>query len=221
MGVNNICIPHTKREIVSQEIQDNDTYNTIESPSEGLYKEKGSKFIAYLYPISSPEEVKPLVELLKKEYYDARHHCWAYRLGQHGEVFRSVDDGEPSGTAGRPILGAMQSRDVTNVLCVVIRYFGGIKLGTSGLIVAYKDATFDAIDNAKVVERKVQKLIELNFGYMQINQVMKLLKNTDHRLINQTLENTCQITVEVRRALADEFIARADNIDGLYLEIKN
>ncbi len=197
-----------------------DTYLSIESPSQGIYKEKGSKFLAFLYPIASSEEVKALVDALKKEYYDARHHCWAYRLGREGEIHRVVDDGEPSGTAGRPILGAMSSRELTGVLCVVVRYFGGTKLGTSGLIRAYGDATLDAIDNAALVEKEIRVRATLSFGYMSMNAVMKLLKNTPHTLLEQTLENTCEIVVEVRESISEAFLGAAAKIEGMSVEIK-
>ena len=154
-----------------------DSYFTIASESEGLYKDKGSKFLAFAHPVSSLEEVKVLLEHYRKEYYDARHVCYAYMLGADQEEFRANDDGEPSGTAGRPILGQIRSKNLTNVLVVVIRYFGGILLGTSGLIVAYKEATADALSRADIIEKDVMLPRTLRFSYEKMNEVMRTLKD--------------------------------------------
>lgn len=161
------------------------TYKTIAFKSEGLYKEKGSKFIAYAFPVSSEKEIKEIVATLKKEFHDARHHCFAFRLGADMNFFRSNDDGEPSGTAGKPILGQIQSFGVTNVLIVVVRYFGGTKLGVGGLIQAYREAAKDALEQAKIIEKNVEKQYELEFSYEQLPEVMKTLKSVNAGIIKQ------------------------------------
>ena len=154
-----------------------DTYHTIAAPAEGLYKEKGSKFLAFAYPVHTVEEVKGHLDRLRKEYYDARHHCYAYILGATKEAYRTNDDGEPSGTGGRPIYGQLLSADLTDTLIVVVRYFGGILLGAAGLANAYKTAARDAIDHATVVERTIDMRYRLHFAYAAINDVMRIAKD--------------------------------------------
>ena len=154
-----------------------DTYRSISGESEGLFKDNGSRFIAKAYPVESEEEVKMIVGSLKKEYHDARHHCYAYRLGYRGDVFRANDDGEPSSSAGRPILGQIDSNCLSDILVVVIRYFGGIKLGIPGLIRAYKTSTADAISNAVIITKVAMKRYRLRFGYLAMNSVMKMVKD--------------------------------------------
>ena len=153
-----------------------DTYLTISTISEGLYKEKGSKFLAFAIPVTSVSEVKTILEEKRKVYYDARHVCYAYLIGEESKESRSNDDGEPSGTAGKPILGAILSKQLTNVLIVVVRYFGGTKLGTSGLINAYREASFDALENNEIIEKTIETPIEINFDYISMNDVMKVIK---------------------------------------------
>lgn len=194
-----------------------DTYRTIEALAQGLYKEKGSKFLAYAYPIRTEDEVKEYVQKLKKEYFDARHHCYAYRLGGKGEQLRANDDGEPSGTAGKPILGQLLSHELTNVLVVVIRYFGGIKLGTSGLIYAYKAATADAIANAKIVERTIDTHLAISFGYTAINDVMRILKEEEPDILSQQLEMTCLINLAIRKSKYNKLKERLLKVEGLEL----
>ena len=193
------------------------TYNTIEKKSEGLYKDKGSKFIALAYPITDPSEVKPIISELKKEYYDARHHCYAWRLGWEGEQTRTVDDGEPSSTAGKPILGQLVSKDLTNILIVVIRYFGGTKLGVSGLIKAYKDAAVDAIDNAEIVTKEIEAYYLLRFGYMEMNTVMKILKDLPVRIHSQDFDNLCEMKVSTRRDNEELFKNKFEYSTGIEL----
>ncbi len=179
-------------------------YKTIEGIAEGLYKEKGSKFISFAEPVSNIEEVKARLEHYRKAYHDARHVCYAYMLGAEREEFRANDDGEPSGTAGRPILGQINSAGLTNILVVVIRYFGGILLGTGGLIVAYKEATRDAISNATIVERDVMVKKRLVFGYEKMNEVMKTLKSCEAVITSQGFEDgNCVIECEIKIAYAD------------------
>ena len=151
-----------------------DKYMSIAAPAQGLFKDNGSRFIAFAYPVESIEEVKPLVDALKKEYHDARHHCFAYRIGHKGDVFRANDDGEPSGSAGRPILGQIDSAGLSDILIVVVRYFGGIKLGIPGLIRAYKTSTADALAAATIVEKTACQYFTVEFEYLQMNSVMNL-----------------------------------------------
>jgi len=197
-----------------------DTYKTIESPAEGIYKEKGSKFIAKAYPVRTEEQVKAIVEQLKEEYYDARHHCYAYILGPKGDKWRANDDGEPSGTAGKPIHGQLLSFNLTNVLVVVIRYFGGTKLGVSGLINAYKTATHDALNNAKIITRTVDAIYSVTFGYTMMNEVMRLAKDLNLQLLEQQFDNTCIIRVRIRRSLEGEFLSRCSKIEGLIADFE-
>lgn len=195
-----------------------DTYKTIEAPSEGLYKEKGSKFIALAFPASSEEQVKEVLDELRKSYHDARHHCYAYSLGARGDKWRMNDDGEPSGTAGKPIYGQLQSFEVTNILVVVIRYFGGTKLGVSGLINAYKTATHDALANAKVITKTVNDIFKLTFGYTVMNDIMRIIKETDVEIKSQNFDNVCSIVTSVRQKQVDEFLQRVKKVDGAAAE---
>lgn len=196
-----------------------DTYRTIEQKADGLYKEKGSKFIAYAYPVKEEEEVKEIVQSLKKEFYDARHHCYAYRLGAKGENFRMNDDGEPSSTAGRPIYGQLLSFDVTNLLVVVIRYFGGTKLGVSGLINAYQSATKDVLENAEIIEKTVDVAYLAHFGYHMLNDVMKVIKDEQPNIEHQEFDNSCNIKLSIRKSRAEILEVKLTNIEGLSLDI--
>jgi len=179
-----------------------DTYKTIAAPSEGLYKEKGSKFLAFAYPVRTQEEIKAHLERLRKEYFDARHHCYAYILGPRKDAFRANDDGEPSGTGGRPIHGQLLSADLTDTLIVVVRYFGGILLGASGLANAYKAAARDAIDHATIVERTIDCRYRLSFKYEAMNDVMRILKDFDLKPLNQQFDLDCTLEVSVRQSLS-------------------
>ena len=192
-----------------------DTYFTISGRSEGLYKEKGSKFISLAFPVAAEEEVKPIISDLKKEYYDARHHCYAWRLGSDGGRTRTMDDGEPSSTAGKPILGQIVSNDLTNILIVVIRYFGGTKLGVSGLIRAYRDAAADAIANAEIVERTVDAYYTVSFSYTEMNSVMKVIKDLSPNVHSQNFDNLCEMTISVRRDNEEITISRFRDIEGV------
>ncbi len=176
-----------------------DTYLTIQNASEGLFKDKGSKFLGFAYPISSDEDVKPLIDLLKKEHHSARHHCWAYRLGNQGEQWRVNDDGEPSNSAGKPILGQIQSKGLTNVLVVVVRYFGGTLLGVGGLIQAYKEATADTLNNAIIIEAYAETQFTISFPFETMNDIMKLLKDKTAKIIKQDFNNQCVISFSVRQ----------------------
>ena len=186
----------------------NDEYRTLKGPSEGLYKEKGSKFIAHAIPVSSLEEVKSNLEQLRKIYHDARHHCYAYRIGEEPGETRYNDDGEPSGTAGKPIFGQIQSYDLTNVLIVVVRYFGGIKLGTGGLMQAYKTASKDAIENGSIVMKTWMNMLSIGFKYEQMNEIMHMIKEEDLHPKSQEFDLKCHIVLEIRRGKTEEFLQK-------------
>ena len=185
-----------------------DEFQTIEGLAEGIYKEKGSKFLAFAHPVTNTDEMKEIVDGYKKEYFDARHCCYAWKLGLDENNFRANDDGEPSGTAGKPIYGQILSNELTNILVVVIRYFGGIKLGTSGLIYAYKTATADALANAKVLVKTVDIKIEARFAYESMNDVMRVIKEENPKVLNQDFNLMCSITMTQRQNNADKLIER-------------
>ncbi|MBQ2103389.1 MAG: YigZ family protein [Bacteroidales bacterium] len=195
-----------------------DAYKSIASRAGGLFKDNGSRFIAWAYPVETEEEVKEIVAGLKKEYHDARHHCYAYRLGWLGDRFRANDDGEPSGSAGRPILGQIDAAGLSDVLVVVVRYFGGIKLGIPGLIRAYKSSTADALSQAEVVEKIAGKSFRLRFGYLAMNPVMKVLKDMDIPAKDQEFGMDCALTVRVRLSLEAAFRERILQVDTCNLE---
>ncbi len=182
-----------------------DTYKTIAQPSEGIYKEKGSKFLAFAYPVHTIEDVKRHLDQLRKDYFDARHHCYAYILGPHKDAFRANDDGEPSGTGGRPIHGQLLSADLTDTLIVVVRYFGGILLGASGLANAYKTAARDAIDHATIVERTIDCRYRLSFQYENTNDVMRILKDFNIKPENPQYDMQCSLEATVRQSLSVRF----------------
>lgn len=184
---------------------ESDIYKTILEPADGLYKEKGSKFIARIFHVESEGEVKERLIQVKKEYYDARHHCYAYRLNPENEMVRSNDDGEPSGTAGMPILNQIYSFGLFDVLVVVIRYFGGTKLGVSGLIKAYKSSTIDAMEHSEIVSKTINRNVELHFEYLLINDVMRLIKEENLTVLKQQFDNSCFMKLEVQRN-REEFV---------------
>lgn len=188
----------------------NDVYQSIENTAEGLYKDKGSRFIAFAIPVSTEAEVKDTVSRIRKEYHDARHHCYAFRLGLDGSVWRASDDGEPSGTAGRPILGQIDSAGLSDVLVVVVRYFGGIKLGVPGLIAAYKAASADALAAARKVEKVAGKWFRLRFTYESLPQVMKAIKEMDLPQRAQDFGEECSIEVRVRSSIESDFFERME-----------
>ena len=177
-----------------------DLYKTIDKISEGIYKEKGSKFISYAYPVSTEEEIKTIITDIKKQYYDARHHCYAYMLGHERNTFRAVDDGEPSSTAGKPILGQILSKEITNVLIIVVRYFGGTKLGVGGLINAYKSAAADALDNNEIIEKTLDAYFKIEYDYLKMNDVMKLIKDEQLDILSQDFGNLCKMEIRVRES---------------------
>lgn len=181
-----------------------DTYKTITQSSSGLYKEKGSKFIALAYPVTTEDAVKEILAELKKEHYNARHHCYAYVLNPDKSAWRVNDDGEPSGTGGRPIHGQIQSFDLTNILIVVVRYFGGTKLGVSGLINAYKSAAKDALLQAEIVEKTVNEVYKIEFPYAEMNDVMRIIKEENIQIIDNQYDEACIIIYSIRRNEADK-----------------
>ncbi|MCI7010706.1 MAG: YigZ family protein [Prevotella sp.] len=183
-----------------------DSYKTISEKTigEGYITEKRSKFLAFAHHVESVDEVKEIVAQYRKKYFDARHVCWAYMLGHERNEFRANDDGEPSSTAGKPILGQINSRELTNILVVVIRYFGGVLLGTSGLIVAYREAAADAISHAVEEERLIEEEITYSFTYVMMNDVMRIIKDMQPRIVSQTFDNTCEIRLAIRRSLAPQ-----------------
>jgi uncharacterized YigZ family protein len=195
-----------------------DTYRTIIAPTEGIYKEKGSKFLSFAIPVSSADEVKEIVKNYRKEYYDSRHVCYAYMLGADRKEFRANDDGEPSGTAGRPILGQINSRELTNILVIVVRYFGGILLGTGGLVVAYKEATTDALDQAEVIEKTVDESISIIFDYVLMNEVMRIIKDTNAQISSQNFEDQCAMQLSIRKQDAVLLSSKLAKIYGLHMK---
>ncbi len=191
-----------------------DTFYTLESASEGCYKEKMSKFLAFAVPVSGAAEAKEVVASYQKKYYDARHVCWAYMLGASRTEFQSNDNGEPSGTAGKPILGQINSFNLTNLVIVVVRYFGGIKLGTSGLIVAYREAAREAIIAGEIIECHEMREITFTFPYLSMNDVMKCIKDAGVKVLAQEFDNACSMTISIRADNAVAFSARISDIDG-------
>lgn len=193
---------------------DNDKYKTITEKAigEGFYSESRSKFLAFAHHVDSVEQALEIVKEYRKKYYNARHCCYAYRIGFMGEEFRMNDDGEPSSTAGKPILGQIDSNGLTNTLIIVVRYFGGVKLGTSGLIVAYREASSDAIAHCDIEERFIEEQIKFTFSYPMMNAVMKIVKDMNPRIINQVFDNTCELTLSIRKSYADELKTRMNKL---------
>lgn len=192
-----------------------DTFYTLKAPAEGIYKEKMSKFLAFAVPVTSTVEAKEVVSKYQKEYFDARHVCWAYMIGAARTEFLSNDNGEPSGTAGKPILGQINSFNLTNIVIIVVRYFGGIKLGTSGLIVAYREAAREAISAGEIIECHEMAEISFTFPYLSMNDVMKVVKDPDIKIINQTFDNACEMTISTRVDNKVSLSRRLEDIDGL------
>ncbi len=190
-----------------------DEFLTItDTPAEGFYSEKRSKFLAFAFHVTSEEEVKQYVAEFRKKYYDARHVCWAYMLGADRTDFRANDDGEPSSTAGKPILGQINTNELTNILIIVVRYYGGVNLGTSGLIVAYRIAAAEAIANAEIVSQFVEEEVVFDFPYIMMNDVMKIIKDMSPRIISQTYDNTCEMKLSIRKSEAPMLKAKFDKL---------
>ena len=193
---------------------DSDKYKTIKEKaiSEGYYSEKRSKFLAFAHHVETVEEVKSIVSAYRKQYYDARHCCYAYMLGPEQKAFRANDDGEPSSTAGKPILGQINSAGLTDILIVVVRYYGGVNLGTGGLIVAYRTAAADAIANATIEVRQVEETIKYDFTYPMMNDVMRIVKEMQPQVVDQQFDNTCSITLRIRKREAEQLRSRLNKL---------
>ncbi len=194
---------------------ESDTYKTIKSASQGIYKEKGSRFLAFAFPVSDQEEIKPIIDKIRKEHHEARHHCFAYMIGHDRTIWRVNDDGEPSGTAGRPILGQINSFELTNILIVVSRYFGGTLLGVSGLINAYRSSALNSIENAELIERTLQDYYEIIYPYDAMNIVMKVLKEENIGQADQLFDLECRIRVNFRASAKEKNLNRLSRIEGL------
>ncbi len=195
------------------------TYKTITSKVEGIYKEKGSKFISFAIPVSDKEEIQLILKDYRSRYFDARHVCYAWMLGPERTEFRANDDGEPSGTAGRPILGQINSHELTNILVIVVRYFGGVLLGTGGLITAYKQATLDAINNAEIVEKTVDITISIHFDYLLLNDVMRIVKETNAQILMQEFDNQCKVILSFPKNEESAIKSRLENLNGVSIEL--
>ncbi|RYZ93793.1 MAG: YigZ family protein [Sphingobacteriaceae bacterium] len=190
-----------------------DTYRTIQKPAEGQFSDRGSKFISYAFPVNNENEVKPLLLQIKAAHPKAGHHCWALRLTPNRSIFRINDDGEPSGTAGRPILNTLLSQDITNVLIVVVRYFGGTLLGVPGLINAYKVATEEAVKHAVIVEKTVNDIYTVNFDHVQMNDVMRIIKENNLTTLEQEFDNRCMITLSVRQLQVNAVLGKLNALE--------
>ena len=195
-----------------------DTYLTLEASATAALRERSSKFLSFAWPVHDEEQIRGHLEALRKEYYDATHHCYAWRLGPQGGRFRANDDGEPSGTAGRPILGQMLSREVTDCLVVVVRYFGGTKLGVPGLIAAYKESAAAVLTAAQIVERTVDRRMEIEFSYLAMNDVMRVVKEEQPRIEAQEFDNLCRMRVAVRESGWEALVRKLEKIEGVNIE---
>ena len=195
-----------------QKNMNTDEYKTISATSEGYYTEKRSKFLAFAHHVETIDQVKDIIAAYRKKYYDARHVCYAYMLGAERTEFRANDDGEPSSTAGKPILGQINSNELTDILIVVVRYYGGVNLGTSGLIVAYREAAADAINHATIETRQVEEIVKYSFAYPQMNDVMRIVKDMNPRIISQTYDNTCEIVLSIRKSEAEQLRNRLKSL---------
>tara|TARA_B100000780_G_C21116043_1_gene451549 strand:- start:2150 stop:2758 length:609 start_codon:yes stop_codon:yes gene_type:complete len=195
-----------------------DSYKTITSPSEGFFKDRGSKFFGYAYPYTSEEELKAIIEVLKKEHHTARHHCYAYRFKQDYSVYRANDDGEPTNAAGKPILGQIDAKDLTNVAVVVVRYFGGTKLGVGGMMNAYKTAALEALNNAEIIECTIDEEFEISFGYPEMNTVMRFIKDLGVDIVSQKMEMDCKIIFSIRKKEVQKAQDKFTGLKNIYIK---
>ncbi|MBO7185748.1 MAG: YigZ family protein [Alistipes sp.] len=195
-----------------------DSFKTIARAAETTYRQMSSKFLVYAYPVETEEEIKEHLEALRKRWFDATHHCYAWRLGAHGEQFRANDDGEPSSTAGKPILGQLLSQEITNCLVVVVRYFGGTKLGVPGLIAAYKESTAQVLAECEIVEKTVDVVYRVEFSYMAMNDVMRIVKDMQPRVVNQEFDNMCSMTLAIRETDAEQLEGRLNKVEGAVVD---
>lgn len=194
-----------------------DTYRTIAKPAEGLFRDRGSKFLGFAYPIASENDIKNMVAVLKATHPKANHHCWAMRLTPDRSVSRLNDDGEPSGTAGRPILNALLSHDLTNIVVVVVRYFGGTLLGVPGLINAYRQATEEALKQAVIIEKTVNDIYTIEFGHLQMNQVMRLIKEDKLEIIAQNFDNDCTLQISIRKTMVNSVLFKLSKMEDVVI----
>lgn len=195
-----------------------DTYHTIVGQSEATIRERSSKFLSLAYHVTSADQVKEIMDGLRKKHYDATHHCYAYRLGPQGEEWRANDDGEPSGTAGKPILGQLLSRDITDILVVVIRWFGGTKLGVAGLIETYRESTAAVLDVCKIEERTVNRIYTIRYPFESMDGVMRAVKAVGPKIVEQTFDNMCSMKLAIRLSLADQLYGRLEKVEGISFE---
>jgi uncharacterized YigZ family protein len=197
-----------------------DTYLTIEKPAEGDFRDRGSKFLSFAYPINSEGDIKPILTQLKTEHPKANHHCWAMRLGTDRSVFRVNDDGEPSGTAGRPILNVLLSKNITNVIVIVVRYFGGTLLGVPGLINAYRTAAEEALKVAGVIEKTVNDIYTISFEYQHMNEVMRIIKDDNLTILSQQFDNTCSVKISIRKMQVNRSISKFEKIENVVIKLE-
>lgn len=195
-----------------------DSFKTIARAAETTYRQMSSKFLVYAYPVETEEEIKEHLDALRKRWFDATHHCYAWRLGAHGEQFRANDDGEPSSTAGKPILGQLLSQEITNCLVVVVRYFGGTKLGVPGLIAAYKESTAQVLAECEIIEKTVDVVYRVEFSYMAMNDVMRIVKDMQPRVVNQEFDNMCSMTLAIRETDAEQLEGRLNKVEGAVVD---
>ena len=195
-----------------------DSFKTIARAAETTYRQLSSKFLVYAYPVETESEIKEHLDALHKKWFDATHHCYAWRLGPHGEQFRANDDGEPSSTAGKPILGQLLSNEVTNILVVVVRYFGGTKLGVPGLIAAYKESTAQVLAECEIVERTVDVVLRVEFSYIAMNDVMRIVKDMQPRIVEQVFDNLCTMTLSIRESESEQLLGRLEKVEGATVE---
>ncbi len=196
-----------------------DSYKTIAKAQETTYRQLSSKFLVYAYPVETEAEIKEHLDALRKRWFDATHHCYAWRLGAHGEHYRANDDGEPSSTAGKPILGQLLSQEITNCLVVVVRYFGGTKLGVPGLIAAYKESTAQVLAECEIVERTVDVVVEVSFSYIAMNDVMRIVKDMQPRIVEQLFDNLCTMRLSIRESDSQQLIQRLEKVEGATVEV--
>ena len=196
-----------------------DSFKTIARAAETTYRQLSSKFLTYAYPVETEVEIKEYLDALRKRWYDATHHCYAWRLGPHGEQFRANDDGEPSSTAGKPILGQLLSQEITNCLVVVVRYFGGTKLGVPGLIAAYKESTAQVLAECEIVEKTVDVTMRVEFSYVAMNDIMRIVKDMQPRIVDQQFDNLCIMTLSIRESESEQLLGRLEKVEGATVEV--
>ncbi len=197
-----------------------DTYLTIEKPAEGDFRDRGSKFLSFAYPINSEGDIKPILAQLRTEHPKANHHCWAMRLGTDRSVFRINDDGEPSGTAGRPILNVLLSKNITNIIVIVVRYFGGTLLGVPGLINAYRTAAEEALKVANVVEKTINDVYTIGFEYQHMNEVMRIIKDDNLTVLNQQFDNACSVKISIRKMQVNRSISKFEKVENVVIKLE-